>query len=66
MSRRKKSSSSRRGNVVPAASEQNRVGPQDQAAPELHPSRPNKLFLVATCLLLAAWIAFLIVLAVRA
>ena len=66
MSRRKKSSSSRRGNVAPAASEQNRVGPRDRAAPEPNPPRPNKVFLVATCLLLAAWIAFLIVLAVRA
>ncbi|MFH1265383.1 MAG: hypothetical protein ABIK89_06610 [Planctomycetota bacterium] len=66
MSRRKKSPSSRRSGIAPAASERNHVDPADQAAPEASPPRPNKAFLVAACLLLAAWIAFLIVLAVRA
>ncbi|OHB78442.1 MAG: hypothetical protein A2V98_06740 [Planctomycetes bacterium RBG_16_64_12] len=61
MSRRKKSSAGRRGGA--AGSEQNGLRSTDRAAAEPNPPRPNKVFLGTTGLLLAAWIAFLIVLA---
>ena len=62
MSRRKKSSAGRRPRPAP-------LEPKDHATvhrtpPQPQPPRPNKPFLLAAGILLAAWIAFLVILAV--
>jgi len=62
MSRRKKSSAGRGPGPSPA--ERNDRATMDRTPPEPNPPRPNKPFLLAAGVLLTAWVAFLIILAV--
>ncbi len=66
MTRRKKPSHAKRGRSrAPAAQEADSPSASaSRPAPPPNPARPNKPLLVATSLLLAAWIAVLIALAV--
>ena len=66
MSRRKKPSRGRRARPEsPALQEAESPAPsRSRPAPQPNPPQPNKPFLLATGVLLAAWIAILIALAV--
>lgn len=62
MSRRRKSSRGRPR--APKPPQRNEHAPDPRTLPEPNPPRPNKPLLAAAGILLAAWIAFLLVLAV--
>jgi hypothetical protein len=63
MSRRKKSPTVARPS--PERFEQPPAESQGRRAPEPNPPQPNKAFLAVTTVLLAVWIIFLILLAVK-
>ena len=63
MSRRKKKSGHRRDDPRPA--EPCPLATLDRKPLTPNPPRPRKALLLFTCFLLAAWIAFLIILAVK-
>ncbi len=64
MSRRKKRSAGREPGPKPAGSERPNSPPRP--APVPNPPRPNQWFLGTTALLLAAWVGFLLLLALAA
>lgn len=64
MSRRKKRSAGRQPGPKPAGDE--RPAGLPRPAPVPNPPRPNKWFLWTTALLLAAWVGFLLFLALAA